>query len=393
MNNVSHNVGHNVWYIDRQIIIDRIKIFAIIPVYSENKIIIVAKDAQTNDSLKLIINNVTYLTKLHQKEPTKPYNNAVVYACEVPDETINLIRKNGFLKITLKTLNTTKDTLVKHYELPQPEEKYTIVESLKHVFFNPNDPDQILNNIIPWIEYHLNCCGVDQIIMNQSRYFDGTDIDSTHLWKTLLAPYLMENKVLLFFYEDHMNRCSHMDAIQNIMLWLNKNRTEWFATHDMDEYICPTTGKWETDQKQNIRDILRTIPQNINYIQTNMYRTTIPNKPTYLAETLITDRPMTCWHKCIVRTNDVNLLWVHIPTNWKIPINSHPKSPLRINHYMTLERNRTSDGDFKYSDRPTIPYDGLREEHLIVIKNIELKYGTSYQNILKDFKKHIKDSE
>ena len=117
-------------------------------------------------------------------------------------------------------------------------------------------------------------------------------------------------------YEDKMDRYSHQCVINNLILWINKYRTKWFATHDFDEYICPITGTWSKNNS-NIKDYLQKLANNINYIETKMYRTTLPTHGYPLAPTISSTRPMWCWHKFIVKTKDVNLLWVHIPTNWE----------------------------------------------------------------------------
>jgi hypothetical protein len=390
------NDNKNIIIMQKSLCVDLLIIHSIVPVFQDNIIVFIANTIENLslpipipshaivDNLYVKFGNVWIGTKTYQNKDS-PYGTDIIYMCNMSSLIATHIQDNGFIDVKLSTkpdINIPIKTKIYDHGIRALEQQYMVVESMNHIFFAGNRQNKCdtIRSILPWIEYHL-CKGVDQIFINQSKYFDETDIVSIDFWSLLLKPYLDNNKIKLIIYEDKINNYSHQTIIQNTCLWLNKGRTKWFATHDLDEYICPLNGRW--NDNQNIADILTGLPGYVNYVETKMVRTTIPNSPAiYLAPTKIDCNYMTCWSKCIVRTDAVNILWVHTPTHW-IDKKYKYKHILRINHYKSINLGTT------HSKIPLSRYDGLKNEHDMVLKNINQLYGTELDDIVMDMIKFI----
>lgn len=362
-----------------------IKIFAIIPVFRDNTIVFISrefKDAQ----LEIKFDNLWKPMTLYKRKDSK-YGNEVIYMCNVDKKVMDLIKTKGSMNIELfskldrrKTKAIIRDHGLRPLDL---DKQYIFIESLTHIFFEGSieKKQHYVKLALAWIEYHLQK-GVDQIFINQSKYFDKSNNISTEFWKKLLSPYLKSGKVILVLYDDKMNRYSHQSIIQNVCLWLNKGRTKWFGTHDLDEYICPPTGYW--DPGTDIRTVLSKVPDDVNYIETKMVRADIPEFPQiYTTPTKICTGYMWCWHKCIVTTDSVNILWVHTPSHWNKKKKSTDQIMLRINHY----KSKTI--GFHNSNPPDMDYDGLHAEHLQLLENISSLYGESLDQVAITMTKNI----
>jgi len=156
-----------------------------------------------------------------------------------------------------------------------------------------------------------------------------------------------------------------------------KGKTNWFATHDFDEFICPKSGLW---RGKNIKTILDKLPLDVNYLKTKMIRCNITTDSKksgiYIKRTLVSSKSSWCWHKCIIRPEDVNNLWVHEPSNWK-NLKKSAKNDIRINHYELKTKPHY------HNEPPSIRYDGLHHERKIIEKNLSRFYSD-------DLKKYIK---
>jgi hypothetical protein len=389
--------------IPNSFVIDNIPIYSIIPVHNESCIVIISKNIKRNQYLSIKINNTWYGCKIY-KNKDSPRGDELIYKCNVYANILNMIKNEGAINaelfshykritITTKIIDFKIDYPLK-FRLSLPyQKKLCIVESHNHIFFPINDIDNpnsknktfsIIKAVIVWIEYHLQK-GVDQIFINQSKQLNENCDDSTNFWFELLAPYVESGQVVLVIYEDKFGKYEYQHIIQTISLWLNKGRSKWFATHDFDEFICPLNGTWINDNKQtnttksnNIPKMLSKIPNYINYVKTKMIRTAIADTSgVYIKKTLIDKTFMTSWHKCIVKTDDVYVLWTHIPSHWAKPRNANNvHNILRINHYKP-DSTSTS-----HSNYPSIPYDGLQNERESVLCALNKIYGEDFDNII-----------
>ena len=365
----------NIFWIEKSINIDDDIICGIIPVFEESMIIIIVREKKNNNTFELFINDKWYSANLITKEKNIPHNYTVIHKCKVSFDVFIKLKKEKKIDIKIKIPNTTHliTSTITYNKIMDDKENFLLIESLNHIFFCKKNIKQILSNIIPWIEYNLTI-GVDQIIINQSQYLTDKDKKANELWIKLLYPYLKSKKVFLIMYKDNISEYSHQTQISNIAFYLNKHRTKWFATHDIDEYICPLNGAWESNNNERLTTYLKNIPRNINYIETKMYKVIIPKNDIYIsAPTLTATHPMSCYHKFIVRSNDANILWVHYISNWKNKMQNDSKNTLRINHY---KKNR--------EDNKLIFYNGLENEYEIVKNNIEKKFNFMYPLIIGD---------
>lgn len=333
---------------------------------------------QKIDNLSIIINNITYTTNCYSNT-SSPYGKMTVYTFK-PDESIfTLLNDNKKVTCKLSSINEkeiiphTAETTIVNNQL-SCNKKQTMIESLNSIFF---EDSKVLENIVLavlfWIEYNL-AIGVDQVFINQSIYLTQTNANGREFWCKILEPYINHGEVVLCMYENKITRYEYQGAIQNIILWLNKNRTTWFATHDFDEFICPCNGEWKNDimNKQIIKTILNSLPTEVNYIETKMIRCDIPNNThVYINPTKIDKDYARSWHKFIVKMDVVNTLWVHQPTNWVIP-RKNSEMVLRINHYEVSTKKAI------HNNHPSIPYDGLKNERLHVENLLNSRFGGDY---------------
>ncbi len=382
------NYSDNIIKISKTIKLENIIIHAIIP--TNDKVIFLSRDFKSDI---YIYDHAKDWIKLNvYKNKDSPYGSFFIYSYDIDDTfTASLKRDNKVELIISANANGEKSMKVDviNYKLPLlPSNKsYEIIESLANVFFEGELDKKLymLKSLIAWIDYHI-LMGVDQIFVNQPVFINEKIPDSSQFWIDILKPYLESNKVVLVLYEDKMHRYSHQQVIQNVSLWLNKGRCKWFATHDLDEFICPLSGNWQ--EGQNIKTLLASVPADVNYVQTNMVRVNTQDdlNLVYTAPSMASDGYMWTWHKCIVKCDDVYVLWVHIPTHWaKTKVGMKVKY-MRINHYKSKNHKPS------HSTIPSIPYDGLRDQHILTMDRIkqEYKLNLDLNDIIKHFDQKYK---
>lgn len=241
--------------------------------FEKRRIAIITKNPIKN--LTVSIDNKMYPIVEYLNTSSR-YSSNIVYTIE-PDETVF---KSTNKKIKLSANN--KHVFVNIVQNPlKCSDKLTVVESLKNVYFNgTKDAKSIITAVLVWIEYNL-AIGVDQIFINQSTF------DKSHEFEVLfklIKPYIETEKVVLVLYDTKFVRYSRQHTIMNTCLYLNKGRTEWFATHDFDEFICPMNGEWKDNT--NLVSILKSLQPNVNNIVTRMIRCDMTNG-TYIKPTNI----------------------------------------------------------------------------------------------------------
>ena len=369
----------NIYWQNESIKINQDIIYSIVPVFKESMIVIIVKDITNNSKFEVFINNKWYCSELIQ--PNVAYNYTVVHKCKVPFDVFIKLKKEKKIGIKIRIPNTqhiVSETIL-YNKIMDSKENYLLIESVNHIFFRKETIKETIINIIPWIEYHLSI-GVDQILINQSQYLTNKNKGSEKLWIDLLYPYLKSNKVFLIMYKDNIQEYSHQTPISNIAFYLSKHRTKWFATHDLDEYICKLDGSWDLNDKKPLQSYLNNIPDYINYIETKMYKVLIPKNKMYISSsTLASVNPMPCFHKCIAKADDINIIWVHYISSWKDKVHEDSKYTLRINHYKPQNEK----------DIDLINYNKLDPLYKITLNNINKKYNLKYTLIINNILKYI----